>query len=124
VGSRFYSRRVAHDAPVVTLANAILLSALKKGAEAIWVGRDAAALQVRFRLGGVVHIELAPPLALHGPLVRRYAIMASLPTYPKGAAAEGEIVLEVGEHRARFAIRVEGHGPGLVADLRVLAGAA
>jgi type II secretory ATPase GspE/PulE/Tfp pilus assembly ATPase PilB-like protein len=111
------------DSPIVTLVNAILLAAMKKHATdvAIYATSDADCT-VAFTIDGAVHEEMRPERRLLGPIVRRLAIMASLPTYPKGMGAEGTIHLIVGDDRhAYFALYVEGHGEDMAASLRVLA---
>jgi len=110
------------DPPLVKLANMVLLSALAKGAQTIAIRRDTAEeCVVMFSIAGASHEELRPPLSLLGPLVRRLSVLANLPSYLKGQGATGFIHLIIGSDReAWFAIRVEGHGDGLTARLRIL----
>ena len=114
-----------HERPIPMLVNAILLSALHKGATEIRVHRIDGKSRVDFVIDGTVHEEMRPPALVHDPIVRRLAVMGSLPSYGKGQYAEGRIKLVIGDTReADFALRVEGHGPALVATVRVLSGAA
>ena len=110
------------DAPIVTLTNAILLAAVKKRATEIAIyGASAEHCTVEFTVDGAIHEEMRPERRLLAPIIRRLAIMASLPTYPKGMGAEGTIHLIIGDDRhAYFAIYVEGHGEDMAASLRVL----
>jgi len=108
------------------LANVILLSAIKKGAEAIQIARKHDALVVEFRFAGApdrepyTTEEMRPPLELQGPLLRRLGVMASLPYYPKGMSAEGRIQIEIGSSRlVTFAIHLEGHGPDQWCHLKI-----
>ena len=110
-----------HEPPVPMLVNAILLSALAKRATEIRVQRVDGKSCVDFVIDGIPREELRPPALLHEPIVRRLAVMGSLPTYGKGQFAEGRIQLVIGDTReADFALRVEGHGPALTATVRVL----
>ncbi|GEM_PF-4694276 len=105
--------------PLIKLVHAILLSAHKKGATEIWVRREGEQRVVSFRLDGEWWEEMVLPPELHGAVVRRLGIMASLPMYRKDAYAEGAIVLRVSETREiAFDIRVRGHGDSLEALLR------
>jgi len=107
------------------LVNAILLSALEKGATEIFVHRKEGRPRVDFVIDGTEREELRPPDLLHAPIVRRLGVMGSLPVYGRGQFAEGRIKLMIGATReADFAVRVEGHGPTLAARVRVLSGSA
>jgi type II secretory ATPase GspE/PulE/Tfp pilus assembly ATPase PilB-like protein len=115
----------ADEGPVTKLVYAILLSALRKRATDLAVRRVDGRPRVDFVIDGTEIEEMRPPLLLHQPLVRRLAVMASLPTYAKGEYAEGTITLRLADDReASFAIRVEGHGDTLAAYLHVLSGSA
>ncbi len=106
--------------PLVKLAYAILLSAERKQASDIRIRRDGPRSVVDFVIDGNVVEEMTPPLRLHSYIVRRMAIMASLPMYGRGRWAEGFIVLQVPDRQFGFAIRVEGHGDDAEATLRRL----
>jgi type II secretory ATPase GspE/PulE/Tfp pilus assembly ATPase PilB-like protein len=107
----------------VTLVNAILLAAVKKSAHEIAIyAASADHCTVEFIAGDLVHEEMRPQRSLLAPIVRRLAIMASLPTYPKGMGAEGTIHLIIGDDRhVYFAVYVEGHGDDMAASLRIMA---
>ena len=111
------------DSPIVTLVNAVLLAAMKKHATDIAIyGASSDHCTVEFTVDDAIHEEMRPERRLLAPIVRRLAIMASLPTYPKGMGAEGTIHLIVGDDRhVYFALYVEGHGEDMAASLRPLA---
>ena len=103
------------------LTYAILLSALKKRASEIWIHRVAERSIVEFRIDGVAQPEMQPPVAMHDFIIRRLAIMASLPVYAKGEVASGTIHLMIGETReAWFDLHVRGHGTEPEARLALL----
>lgn len=110
------------ESPVVTLVNAILLSAVKKAAREVAIyGTSERDCVVELITGDIVHEEMRPQRNLLAPIVRRLAIMANLPTYPKGMGAEGMIHVIIGDDRhAYFALYVEGHGDEMAARLRLL----
>lgn len=107
----------------MTLVNAILLAAVKKRATEIAIyGAGAEDCTVEFTVDDAIHEEMHPERRLLAPIIRRLAIMANLPTYPKGMGAEGTIHIIIGDDRhAYFALYVEGHGEDMAASLRVLA---
>ena len=110
------------ESPVVTLVNAILLAAVKKNAREVAIyGATDRDCVVEFIAGDIVHEEMRPQRTLLAPIVPRLAIMANLPTYPKGMGAEGTIHLIIGDKsHAYFALYVEGHGDDMAASLRML----
>ncbi|HEY0478448.1 MAG TPA: hypothetical protein VGD37_13075 [Kofleriaceae bacterium] len=109
-----------NEAPVVRLTDAILLSALARGAQQVRIrARDRGSCVVELQIDGQVHEEMRPPALLLAPIVRRLSIMASLPIYPRGGSASGFLHLRIGEVRAAyFAIVVTGHGAAMSATLR------
>jgi type II secretory ATPase GspE/PulE/Tfp pilus assembly ATPase PilB-like protein len=113
------------EGPVPKVVYAILLSALHKRATEIAIHRVGGEPRVDFLIDGVEHEEIRPPERLHEPIIRRLAVMGSLPTYAKGRFAEGRISLRIATTReVELALRVEGHGPALVAYVRVLSDSA
>lgn len=106
----------------MTLVNAVLLAAVKKGAREVAIyGTAEGNCTVELIAGDIVHEEMRPERSLLAPIIRRLAIMANLPTYPKGMGAEGTIHLIIGDNRhAYFALYVEGHGDDMAASLRIL----
>ena len=111
----------ADEGPITKLVYAILLSALKKRATDIAVHRVDGQSRVAFLIDGSETEEMRPPSPLHERIVRKLAVLGSLPAYAKGQHAEGTFKLRIGATReADFALRVEGHGETLAAYLRVL----
>ena len=111
----------AEEGPIPKIVYAILLSALKKSATEILVHRVGGQPRIDFVIAGVEHEEMRPPERLHEPIVRRLAVLGSLPNYAKGQFAEGRIKLLIaGTREVDFALRVEGHGSELAAVVRVL----
>lgn len=114
---------VAEDSPLVRLTLSILLSAVRKNADTISLGRRDGAGVVTFVVEGQLLEEMVPPLQLIAAMVRRLSIMANLPVYGRDEEAEGELTLQPGSGEpATFAIRVFGHGESLGAVLRRLPG--
>ena len=91
--------RAAEDAPVVKLCNHLLLSAIQKGASDIHVEPYEKSYRVRFRIDGVLHEEMAPPVKLKAALSSRLKIMAHLDIAERRLPQDGRIKLKVGEDK-------------------------
>ncbi|MCG8557476.1 MAG: type IV-A pilus assembly ATPase PilB [Proteobacteria bacterium] len=87
----------AEDAPVVRLCNAILLSAIKKGASDIHVEPYEKSLRVRYRIDGVLNDEMRPPLKLKNAIASRLKIMSSLDIAERRLPQDGRIKLKLGK---------------------------
>lgn len=70
--------REASDAPIVRLANSIVVNALKKGASDIHIEPLETALRVRYRVDGVLKEGERLPKSTHLPLVSRFKIISGL----------------------------------------------
>ena len=91
--------RAADDAPVVKLCNHLLLSAIQKGASDIHVEPYEKSYRVRFRIDGVLHEEMAPPVKLKAALSSRLKIMAHLDIAERRLPQDGRIKLKVGQDK-------------------------
>jgi type IV pilus assembly protein PilB len=84
------------DAPVVTLVNAILADAAKRGCSDIHVEPYEKIFRVRFRIDGVLQEIMSPPLRLKNALVSRLKVMAGLDIAERRLAQDGRIKLKMG----------------------------
>lgn len=91
--------RASEDAPVVRLCNAILLNAIKKRASDVHVEPYEKRLRVRYRIDGVLHEEMNPPLKLKNAIVSRLKIMAQLDIAERRLPQDGRIKLKLGRGR-------------------------
>ncbi len=89
-------QRASEDAPVVRLCNAILLNAIKKRASDIHIEPYEKSLRVRYRVDGVLHEEMAPPLKLKAAISSRLKIMSSLDIAERRLPQDGRIKLKLG----------------------------
>jgi type IV pilus assembly protein PilB len=87
------------EAPVVKLCNAILLSAIKKGASDIHIEPYEKSFRVRFRIDGILHEEMSPPLRLRNAITSRVKIMASMDIAERRLPQDGRIKLKIGKDR-------------------------
>ena len=84
------------EAPVVTLVNAILADAAKRRASDIHIEPYEKAFRVRFRVDGVLHEIMSPPMRLKNPLVSRLKVMAGLDIAERRLTQDGRIKLKMG----------------------------
>jgi type IV pilus assembly protein PilB len=91
--------KASADAPVVRLVNVVLLNAIRKGASDIHVEPYEKRLRVRYRIDGVLHEEMSPPLRLRNAIVSRLKIMSQLDIAERRLPQDGRIKLKLGKGR-------------------------
>ncbi len=89
----------SEDAPVVRLVNLILVNAIKKGASDIHIEPYEKKQRVRYRVDGVLHEEMAPPLKLKNAMTSRLKIMSQLDIAERRLPQDGRIKLKLGKGR-------------------------
>jgi type IV pilus assembly protein PilB len=91
--------KASEDAPVVRLVNVVLLNAIRKGASDIHVEPYERRMRVRYRIDGVLHEEMTPPLKLKNALSSRLKIMSQLDIAERRLPQDGRIKLRLGKDR-------------------------
>ncbi len=81
------------DAPIIKLINAMLSDAIKESASDIHIETFESALQIRFRVDGVLREVLKPNRKLASLLVSRIKVMAKLDIAEKRIPQDGRISL-------------------------------
>jgi type IV pilus assembly protein PilB len=89
--------RASEDAPVVRLCNAVMLNAIKKRASDIHIEPYEKQMRVRYRIDGVLHEEMHPPLKLKNAIASRFKIMSSLDIAERRLPQDGRIKLKLGK---------------------------
>ena len=97
--------KATEEAPVVKLVNALLTDAIKKRASDIHIEPYERMLRVRFRVDGVLHEIMQPPLKLKNAMISRIKIMASLDIAERRLPQDGRIKIKVG-HAGEMDLRV------------------
>jgi type IV pilus assembly protein PilB len=83
--------RQGSEAPVIRLVNALMLSAIQRGASDIHLEPYEREMRIRFRVDGVLHPVLAPALKYRDPITSRIKIMAQLDIAEKRLPQDGRI---------------------------------
>lgn len=82
-------------APVIRMVNAIVIQAIRDRASDIHIEPQMHDLRVRYRIDGVLHSIMTPPLRLHPAIVSRIKIMAAMDIAEKRLPQDGRIMMSV-----------------------------
>ncbi|MDT8376158.1 MAG: type IV-A pilus assembly ATPase PilB [Mariprofundaceae bacterium] len=82
-------------APVVKLVNLILLDAIKRGASDIHIEPYEKIVRVRYRIDGVMHEIMRPPMKMRDAIVSRIKIQARLDIAERRVPQDGRIKLRL-----------------------------
>ena len=85
------------EAPVVKLINAVLTSAVQKGASDIHIEPYEKELRVRFRIDGALREIMRPPMKMKAALTSRVKILADLNIAERRIPQDGRIRLRMGK---------------------------
>jgi type IV pilus assembly protein PilB len=87
-------QQATQEAPVVTLVNAILADASKRGASDIHFEPYEKVFRIRFRLDGVLQEIMTPPQRLKNAMISRIKVMANLDIAERRLTQDGRIKLK------------------------------
>ena len=85
----------AEEAPVIKLVNLVLSEALTRGASDIHIEPYEKEYRIRFRIDGVLHTIMNPPLKLKDAVTSRVKIMSKLDISEKRLPQDGRIMLKL-----------------------------
>jgi type IV pilus assembly protein PilB len=91
------TKESSSDGSVVTLVNRVITDAIQMGASDIHVEPYERLMRIRYRLDGVLHEVLHPPVSHARPLISRLKIMADLDIAEKRRPQDGRIRVKAGE---------------------------
>lgn len=108
------------DAPVIKLANVILVQAIKDRASDIHIEPFEKMVRLRYRIDGALIDKVSPPQNLQIPLISRLKIMSSLDIAERRLPQDGRMRVKVGrrDYDLRVSLLPTVHGEKCV--LRVL----
>ncbi len=98
--------RATSDAPVVKLVNYILTDAIRKEASDIHLEPYERMFRVRYRIDGVLHEVLRPPMKLKNAIISRVKIMANLDIAERRLPQDGRIKLKALGREMDFRVSV------------------
>ena len=91
----------AEEAPVIKLVNLVLSEALTRGASDIHIEPYEKEYRVRYRIDGVLHTIMNPPLKLKDAVTSRVKIMSKLDISEKRLPQDGRIMLKLSKDGKR-----------------------
>jgi type IV pilus assembly protein PilB len=92
------------DAPVVKLINGILTDAVQRGASDIHVESFEQEMRVRYRVDGVLHEVMKPPLRMKAALISRIKILSQLNIAERRVPQDGRLKLKMGNRVIDFRV--------------------
>ena len=109
----------SEEAPVVKLANLILVQAVKDRASDIHLEPFERAMRLRYRIDGVLMDATAPPKQMQLALASRFKIMSSLDIAERRLPQDGRMRIRVGgkDYDLRVSIMPTVHGEKIVLRL-------
>jgi len=87
--------KASEDAPVVKLVNLILTDAIKKKASDIHIEPYEKSFRVRYRIDGVLHEVMKPPMKLKNALTSRVKIMSEMDISERRLPQDGRIKIKL-----------------------------
>jgi type IV pilus assembly protein PilB len=90
--------RQSGEAPIIRLVNALMLSAIQRGASDIHIEPYEKEMRIRFRVDGVLQPVMSPPLRYRDPIISRIKIMARLDIAEKRLPQDGRIKARFNDH--------------------------
>ena len=93
-----------NDAPVVKLINGILTDAVKRGASDIHVECFEHEMRVRYRVDGVLHEVMKPPIKMRAALISRIKILSQLNIAERRVPQDGRLKLKMGTRVIDFRV--------------------
>ena len=87
--------KASEDAPVVKLVNLILTDAIKKKASDIHIEPYEKTFRVRYRIDGVLHEVMKPPMKLKNALTSRVKIMSEMDISERRLPQDGRIKIKL-----------------------------
>ena len=88
------ARELADEAPIVRMANAILVNAIEAGASDIHIEPDRKNVRVRVRIDGVMQQIMTVPKHIQAPMISRYKIMSDMNIAERRVPQDGRIPIK------------------------------
>lgn len=108
------------QAPVVRAVNLLVSQAVKDRASDIHIEPQQDRLRVRYRIDGILHDTLALPLSVHGPMVSRVKVLASMNIAERRRPQDGHFAVSVDGADVDIRVATADTSWGEMAVLRVL----
>jgi general secretion pathway protein E len=118
-GERISSDLIA-QAPVVRAVNLLVAQAVKDRASDIHIEPQQDHLRIRYRIDGILNETLSLPLSVHGPMVSRVKVLASMNIAERRRPQDGHFTISVDGTDVDIRVATADTSWGEMAVLRVL----
>jgi general secretion pathway protein E len=108
------------QAPVVRAINLLIAQAVKDRASDIHIEPQQEHLRVRYRIDGILHDTLSLPLSVHGPMISRVKVLASMNIAERRRPQDGHFAISVDGTEVDIRVATADTSWGEMAVLRVL----
>lgn len=108
------------QAPVVRAVNLLVAQAVKDRASDIHIEPQQDHVRVRYRIDGILHDTLTLPLSVHGPLISRVKVLASMNIAERRRPQDGHFAISVNGTEVDIRVATADTSWGEMAVLRVL----
>jgi general secretion pathway protein E len=108
------------QAPIVRAVNLLVSQAVKDRASDIHIEPQQDRLRVRYRIDGILHDTLSLPLSVHGPMVSRVKVLASMNIAERRRPQDGHFATSVDGAEVDIRVATADTSWGEMAVLRVL----
>ena len=114
------SSEVIAQAPIVRAVNLLVNQAVKDRASDIHIEPQQDHVRVRYRIDGILHDTLSLPLSVHGPLISRVKVLASMNIAERRRPQDGHFAISVDGTEVDIRVATADTSWGEMAVLRVL----
>ena len=111
---------LANKAPIIKLVNLILSQALRDRASDVHIQPYEKELKVRYRVDGILHDVLSPPLRYHPAIVSRIKVMSNLDIAERRLPQDGRTTIRMEGHQIDIRVSIVPTAYGERAVLRLL----
>jgi len=94
------------EAPIIRFVNSLLTQAYKQQASDIHIEPAESTLYIRYRIDGILHEMLQPPLKAHAAIVSRIKIMAHLDIAEKRLPQDGRFDVQIAGRKIDIRVSV------------------
>ena len=108
------------QAPIVRAVNLLVYQAVKDRASDIHIEPQQDRLRVRYRIDGILHDTLSLPLSVHGPMISRVKVLASMNIAERRRPQDGHFAVSVDGSDVDIRVATADTSWGEMAVLRVL----
>ncbi len=110
------------ESPVVRLVNMTILSALQKRASDIHIEPTEHALDIKFRIDGILYLAMDPLASrFHNPIVSRLKVMSELDIAERRTPQDGRFKLKIDNRTVDFRVSILPSAFGESVVIRILA---